>query len=109
MWNCSLLGQQTMTAWTIKLNANKTYDNAVDFFNQKVINFEACKASSGNVNSFESANAAVEIVDMLNAHKATNEEAAAAIQQRDKEHVLASMKDLHNEIAGQSNNNTKQQ
>ena len=107
MWNCSLFDQQTMTAWTIKPNAEKTYDNAVDFFNKKVSNLEAYEAASGNVSNFESANAAVEIADMLHAHKATNEAAAAALHQRDKEHALA-MKTLRNEMAGHSNNESKQ-
>ena len=73
MWNCLLFDQQIITAWTIKPNANKTYINAIDFFNQKVSNLKAYKAANGNTNSFESVNAAVKIVDMLNAHKATNE------------------------------------
>ena len=63
-----------MTAWTIKPNADKTYANAVTFFNEKVANLEVYEASSGNANTFKSANTSVEIADMLNAHKATNEE-----------------------------------
>ena len=95
-----------MTAWTIKSNVDKTYDNVVDFFNQKVSNLEAYKATSGNTNSIKSVNAAVEIVDILNTHKAANEAAAAAIHQHNKEHAMA-MKDPHNVMSSQANNKTK--
>ena len=78
MWNCSLFDQQTMTAWTIKPNAEKSYDNAVNFFNKKVSNLKAYEVARGKANNFESANAVVKIADMLHAHKATNEAAAAA-------------------------------
>jgi len=107
MWNCSLFDQQTMTAWTIKPNEDKTYTDAVTFFNEKVANLEAYEAASGNANTFESANAAVEIADMLNAHKATTEAAAAALHHRDTEHALA-MKTLRNEMTTHANNETKQ-
>ena len=36
MWNCLLFNQLTMTEWTIKPNKNKSYENAVTFFNEKV-------------------------------------------------------------------------
>ena len=84
MWNCFLLNQQTMTTCTIKPNVDKTYADAVTFFNEKVANLEAYEAASGNANTFESANAAVEIADMLNAHNATTEAAAAAIHYKRK-------------------------
>jgi hypothetical protein len=107
MWNCSLFDQQTMTEWTIKPNVDKTYANAVSFFNEKVANLEAYEAASGGANNLESANAAVEIAGMLNAHKATTEAAAAALHQRDQEHALA-MKTLRNEMATHANSETKQ-
>ena len=66
MWNYSLFDQLTMTEWTIKPNDEKTYANAVLFFNQKTRNLEAYEAASGNKNSFEAANAAVEIAKLIN-------------------------------------------
>ena len=78
-----------MTEWTIKPDGDKTYDNVVTFFNEKVNNLELYKAASKNKNSFKSSNTAVEIAEMLNSHKATNEAAATALLQRDKEYTLA--------------------
>ena len=54
-----------MTKWTIKLKGDKSYDNAVNFFNKKVSNLEAYKAASGNKNSFDAANAAVDLIRAL--------------------------------------------
>ena len=42
-------------------------------------NLEAYEAASGNKNSFEAANAAVEIAELINSQKATNEAAAATL------------------------------
>ena len=36
MWDCLLFDQLPMTEWTIKPNKNKSYENAVTFFNEKV-------------------------------------------------------------------------
>ena len=65
------------------------YANAVLFFNQKTRNLKAYEAASGNKNSFEAANTAVEIAELINSQKATNKAAAATLLQRDKEHALA--------------------
>ena len=89
MWNCNLFDQLTMTEWTIKRNDERTFENAVLFFNQKTRNLEAYEAASGNKNSFEAANAAVEIADLINSQKETNEAAATTLLQRDEEHALA--------------------
>ena len=96
MWNCNLFDQLTMTEWTIKPNNERIYENAVLFFNQKTCNLEAYEAASGNKNSFEAANAAVEIADIINLQKETNEAAAATLLQRDEEHALA-MRGLRDE------------
>ena len=84
-----MFDQLTMTEWTIKPNNMKTYEITVIFFNKKVSNLKAYEAASRNKNSFEAANAAVKIAELINSQKATNKAAAATLLQHDKEHVLA--------------------
>ena len=107
MWDCSLFDQLPMTEWTIKPDRNKSYNDAVTFFNKKATNLEAYKAASGNKNSFESINAAVEITEMLNSHKATNKAAATALLQHDEEQALA-IQGIQEEMSTQTDNSTKQ-
>ena len=92
-----------MTEWTIKPNGTKTYKNAVIFFNKKVSNLKAYEAASGTKNSFETANAAVKIAELINSQTATNKAAAATLLRRDEEHALA-MGGLREEM----DNSTKQ-
>ena len=89
MWDCALFSQQTMTELTTKPEGDKTYTNAFNFFNKKVRNLEAYEAANRNKTSFDAANTAVELTKLFNSHKANNNAAAAALQECDKEHVLA--------------------
>ncbi len=65
MWNCSFFDEQTMTEWTSKLVADKTYANAVTFFNLKMRNKENYKATRGEVHEFDVANMAVKLTKLL--------------------------------------------
>ena len=71
-----------MTEWTMKATADKTYANAVTFFNDKMVGIEAYKAAKGNTsgqNSFNKANAVTDIVSQvvksLQSFKVENKEA----------------------------------
>ena len=71
-----------MTEWTMKATADKTYANAVTFFNDKMVGIEAYEAARGNTsgqNSFNKANAVTDIVSQvvksLQSFKVENKEA----------------------------------
>ena len=57
-----------MTEWEKKAIIDKTYDNSVTFFNNKMTSIETHQENSGNStkkNGFKSANVAVEITDRM--------------------------------------------
>ena len=68
MYKFNFFNQPMMTEWEKKANADKTYANAVIFFNDKMASIEKYQENSGNSakrNGFESANSAPEIVDQM--------------------------------------------
>jgi hypothetical protein len=100
IWNCGQFNKQTMTEWSIKPAGEKLYPQAVIFFNLKMRNSEQYEAASGNStakNGFDSANAALEITELLNTAKADATAATEALQRRDEEHALA-MRDMRTEM-----------
>ena len=68
MYKCNYFDQPMMTEWEKKATADKTYANAVIFFNDKMASIEKYQENSGNSamrNGFESANSALEIADQM--------------------------------------------
>ena len=66
MYKCNCFGQPMMTEWENKADADKTYPNAVLFFDNKMASIEKHQENSCNSakqNGFESANSALEIAD----------------------------------------------
>ena len=57
-----------MTEWEKKATSDKTYANAVNFFNDKMVSIEKYQENSSNSakrNGSESANSALEIADQM--------------------------------------------
>ena len=85
MYKCNYFDQPMMTEWEKKAIVDKTYANAVIFFNDKMASIEKYQENSGNSakrNGFDSANSALEIADqmksILKEHMSSNGEEAKA-------------------------------
>ena len=102
-----------MTEWEKKAEADKTYPNAVLFFNDKMASIEKYQENSCNSakrNGFESANSALEIADqmksILKEHMGSNAEKTNAehllqmsMMQTAKDHQEAEMAIMSKEIS----------
>ena len=78
-----------MTEWEKKAAADKTYANAVIFFNDKMASIEKYQENSGNSakrNGFESANSALEIADQMKS--ILKEHMGSAGEKTKAEHLL---------------------
>ena len=68
MYKCNFFDQPMMTEWEKKAAADKTYANAVIFFNDMMASIKKYQENSGNSakrNGFESANSALEIANQM--------------------------------------------
>ena len=68
MYALSFFDRTMMTEWEKKATTDKIYANALTFFNNKMTSIDTYQENSGNSakkNSFEGANAAVEIADKI--------------------------------------------